>query len=142
MSDDEARDRRKTQHIDRPLGDLLRFERNARGLSRDWVAERLDVSNSTVQRYEEGRTRIPAARLWQLCNLLDLSVPQIFSALPHHVTRPGTPDGVAAERAPFVRDDGRSRRAAALARSAARLTDERLTVAELLIKALRTRESG
>jgi transcriptional regulator with XRE-family HTH domain len=138
MSDEEARDRRKTLHIDRPLGERLRLERDARGLSRDWVAGRLDVSNSTVQRYEEGRTRIPAARLWQLCDLLGLSVSEVFTGLPHQIVRADAPAGAVEEGTPLLRDDGRSRRTAALARDAARLSDDRLVVAELLVQALRT----
>lgn len=136
---DDARDRRKTLHIDRPLGRALRLERDARGLSREWVASRLNVSVSTIQRYEEGRGRIPAARLWQLCKLLDVSVSDFFSRLPHHVTREGSGDGFAEGGAAFVHDDGRIQRAAALARSAARLSDDRLAVAEILIKALRVK---
>lgn len=140
-TEEEARDRRKTRHIDVPLGKALRLERDARGLSREWLADRLDVSNSTIQRYEEGRTRIPAARLWQLCNLLGVPLTELFSTLPHNVVRH---DGgvVREEQAPFVRDDGRNRRTAALARAAARLSDDRLAVAEILVKALRSKPGG
>lgn len=141
--DDDARDRKKTRHIDQPLGEALRLERDARGLSRDWVAERLGVSISTIQKYEEGRTRVPAARLWQVCNLLGVDVAALFSDLPHHVLRDSAQTGVVATGvaetgAAFARDDGRARRASSIARHAARLTDERLEIAETLVKALRT----
>ena len=135
--EDEARDRRKTRHIDTPLGEKLRLERDARRLTREEVATRLGVSGSTIQKYEDGSTRISAARLWQLCRLLGVDVATLFADLPHHPMLEGT--GVAEPASPYDQDDGRARRITALARAAGKLTDDRLEIAETLVKAMRPR---
>ncbi len=140
---EEERDKSKTRHIDTPLGEALRLERDARGLTQKGLAKALDISASTVQKYEEGRVRIPAARLWQLCNLLDVDVAEFFQGLPHSVARPAPglearPTGVRdGKQAEFLMDDGRGRKAAAVARAASKLRPDRLDIAIDLIKALR-----
>ena len=132
-ADDEV-ERSKTRHIDGPLGEALRLERDGRGLTRARLAEMLDVSDSTLQKYEEGRVRISASRLWQICNLLDVDVGRFFENLPHHVER-RSDVGLAENGRTFVRDDGRGRKAAAVARAAAKLSDDRLEIAAVLIQA-------
>lgn len=142
VEEDEAEDRRQTRHIDAPLGDALRLERDARNRSREWLAQRLGVSISTVQRYENGSQRVPAARLWQICGIFGISVSELFAGLPHHVlTDPATP-GMAETGPSFDQDDGRARRIRALTRHAARLTPERLEIAEILVKALKPSPPG
>lgn len=83
--DEEAIDGRKTGHIDRPLGHELRVGRDAAGLTQEALAEMLDVSPGTIQKYEQGGVRVPASRLWQVCNLLDIDVANLFKGLPFRV---------------------------------------------------------
>ena len=141
----EELDDGKTHHIDVPLGEALRIERDARGLTQKALAAALDISASTIQKYEEGNLRISAARLWQLCNFLGVDVADFFKDLPHHVARPlpEPPAGVALNavredpQVTFVMNDGNGRKAAAVARAAAKLNDGRLDIALDPIKALR-----
>ncbi len=142
VEDDEAEDRRQTRHIDAPLGEALRLERDARNRSRDWLAQRLGVSTSTVQRYENGSQRVPAARLWQICGIYGIAVNELFAGLPHHVVDEAANPGVAEARASFDHEDGRAKRIRALTRHAARLTPDRLEIAELLVKALKRSAPG
>jgi transcriptional regulator with XRE-family HTH domain len=135
--DDEAEDHRRTRHIDTPLGDALRLERDARNLSREWLAQRLGVSTSTVQRYENGSQRVPAARLWQICGIYGVTVSELFAGLPHHVVADPAHPAEAETGTAFEHDDGRAKRIKALTRNAARLTLDRLEIAEILVKALK-----
>lgn len=130
--DDEG----KTGHIDVPLGERLRQERDARRLTRARMAQMLDVSESTIQQWEEGRTRLPAARLWQVCNLLEIEVSAFFGDMPHHVERTAA-DGVIEAGPPFTPNVSRGRKVSAVARAAARLPDDRLAIALDLVKALK-----
>jgi len=133
--DDEARDRGKTQHVDLPLGRKLRLARDAGGLTQADLAVRLDVSPATVQKYEKGQVRVPAARLWQMCRLLKVDVAELFEDLPHHVV--GAHLGMAKTATPFVDDSGRESRVRAITRAAAKLPDERLEMVEVMVKALK-----
>lgn len=132
----DDRDEHKTRHIDSPLGERLRGERNARNMTRATLAGALDISESTLQKYEEGQVRISASRLWQMCRLLDVDVSDFFSDLPHQV-EPDALGGLAQTGSPFVDDSGRAKQVAALARAAARLPDDRLAIALDLVKALK-----
>lgn len=131
-------DEGKTGHIDVPLGERLRQERDARRLTRARMAQMLEVSESTIQQWEEGRTRLPAARLWQVCNLLDIEVSGFFGGMPHHVERLAA--GGLMEDAPgFAADPERGKRVSALTRAAAKLPPDRLAIAVDLVKALKPR---
>jgi len=138
-ADDEKRDRRKTRHIDMPLGRKLRLARDASGLTQAGLADRLDVSPATIQKYEQGDVRVPASRLWQMCRILKLEVAEIYAALPHNVLSDVVDVGVRETGTAFVDDSGRERRIRAITRAAAKLTDERLEAAEIVVKALKPR---
>lgn len=138
-TDDEGRDRKKTRHIDMPLGRKLRLARDASGLTQAGLADHLDVSPATIQKYEQGDVRVPASRLWQMCKILKLEVAEIYEALPHHVMSDAAGAGVREIATAFVDDSGRERRIRAITRAAAKLTDERLEAADIVIKALKSR---
>lgn len=141
--DEEAIDQRKTGHIDRPLGIRLRLERDARRLTQEELAEKLDVSPATIQKYEQGRVRIPASRLWQICGLFNLDVADVFGELPHHIIPPAGP-GVREPDTRFfgitedsTNDQTKAKQVSAVARAAAKLPEDRLAIAVDLIKALK-----
>jgi len=71
---EDEREKRKTRHIDRPLGVAVRLAREAKPVSREDMASYLGVSVATIQRYENGEQRIAAARLWQICRRLDVKL--------------------------------------------------------------------
>lgn len=75
----------RTRHIDRALGARVRDLRNAAGLSRADLAERMRVSVSQIQHPEDGDVRFSAAQLWQICHLLEIDVSEVFEGLPTRV---------------------------------------------------------
>lgn len=103
--DDEREDRRRTSHIDAPLGRRLRQFRELQGLTQQAVADRLGISSIQWGRYESGESRIPAARLHQICRQLGVDVTDVFEDLPHQVVPRGDPrPGVAESGADFEHD--------------------------------------
>jgi len=91
-------DQLKTRHIDVLIGEKLRELRKAQGLSRGEVADKLGVSTTRIQNYEDG-DRIPASRLWQFCALHQIDIGSLFQNLPHHVG-PGAEDSKGATAMP------------------------------------------
>lgn len=75
-SEDDAR------ALDRLLGQRLRDSREERGWTRGQLGDVIDVSVSTVQHMEDGSSRIPATRLWQLCVALDIRPADMFDGFP------------------------------------------------------------
>lgn len=55
------------------LGATLRKARESKGLSRLAVAERLDVSERTVYRWEVQFTRVPEVTVAAYCSALDIA---------------------------------------------------------------------
>lgn len=136
---EEAKDRPKTRHIDERLGQHLRLARDAKPVSREEMADYLGVSVATIQRYENGTQRIAAARLWQICQRLDVKLAHLFAGLPHNVIRDA---GMAEEGSPiFDREDGRSKTLVQIAKAVGKLPTDRLEIAVPVIKALRPRRS-
>lgn len=60
--------------LDRDIGSLLRRRRLELGWSQQTLAARLDLTFQQVQKYENGRNQISAARLMQLCEVLGVPV--------------------------------------------------------------------
>lgn len=68
--------------LDRLLGERLRASREERGWTRQRLGDAIGVSVSAVQHMEEGSSRIPAVRLWQLCEVLDIWPADMFEKFP------------------------------------------------------------
>ncbi len=131
---EEARDRLKTRHIDVLLGQRVRL-RDAKPVSREDMADHLGVSVATIQRYENGSQRIPAARPWQICNRLDVKPGRLFAGLPHNVVRDM---GMSDEGSPvFDHEDGRGKDLILLAKAVGKLPTDRLKIAIPVVKALK-----
>ena len=132
---EEARDRLKTRHIDVLLGQRVRLVRDAKPVSREDMADHLGVSVATIQRYENGSQRISAARLWQICNRLDVRPGRLFAGLPYNVVRDM---GMADEGSPvFDHEDGRAKDLILLAKAVGKLPADRLKIAIPVMKALK-----
>ena len=65
---------RRTGHTHPRMGERLRAERQARGLSLRDLAERLDVSPSLISQIETGRARPSVRTLYALCGELGVSM--------------------------------------------------------------------
>jgi transcriptional regulator with XRE-family HTH domain len=65
-------------HFYRDLGRNVRTARSAAGKSQTEVAEFLDVSFQQVQKYENGKNRIPLDRLVSLAGFLEVPLQQFI----------------------------------------------------------------
>lgn len=54
------------------------------------LAKQLGISFQQVQKYESGANRISASKLWQLCDVLDVSPGYFFEGLNPRRKRSGT----------------------------------------------------
>lgn len=89
---EDEEDRKRTRHIDEPLGARLRALREDRGLTQAELGEKLDISGNQWGRHESGENRMPAARLWQFCNVLNIDVAAVYGGLPFNIApRRGQP---------------------------------------------------
>ena len=64
--------------VDIHVGGQLRLARERLGLTQSDLAHSLNVSFQLIQKYENGRCRVSASRLFQLTRLLNCSVAYIF----------------------------------------------------------------
>lgn len=72
--------------FDRRIGRLLRGRRLELGWSQQRLADRLGLTFQQVQKYENGRNQISAARLQQICEVVEVPVTYFWHA--KHDPRP------------------------------------------------------
>lgn len=72
---------RQAQLVDLHVGQQIRHRRTVAKLSQTMVGEHLGVSFQQVQKYERGTNRVGAGRLYQLGELLNVSVSVFFDGL-------------------------------------------------------------
>ncbi len=82
MADGQRHKRRKPAAIDVHVGDRLRQRRALLGLNQTALGEAVGLTYQQVQKYELGKDRIGAGRLYQFCNVLDVPVDYFFEGLP------------------------------------------------------------
>lgn len=61
------------------IGQKVRILRSRRGLSQEYLAEELGISQSTMARIEAGRSELPASLLPKLCGILHVSLTYFFN---------------------------------------------------------------
>jgi len=81
----------------------MRARRELRGLPQKELARQLGISFQQVQKYESGANRISASKMWQLCEVLDITPGYFFEGLESKKRKGGS----ASQEAP---QDGRSAR--------------------------------
>lgn len=64
--------------IDVLVGKRVRERRQALGVSQESLAEALGVSFQQVQKYENGKNRVSASRLYEIAAALDTSISYFF----------------------------------------------------------------
>jgi transcriptional regulator with XRE-family HTH domain len=69
---------RSVSTVDRYIGARMRERREALGLSQAKLGQKLEISFQQVQKYESGRNRVSAARLFDICEALELSLASMF----------------------------------------------------------------
>ncbi len=67
--------------VDTHAGRQLRARRELRGLTQKELARQLGLSFQQVQKYEIGANRISASKMWQLCEVLDITPGYFFEGL-------------------------------------------------------------
>jgi transcriptional regulator with XRE-family HTH domain len=68
--------------VDAYIGTQMRNGRTALGLSQEVLGEKLGVSFQQVQKYEKGINRVSAARLFEICKVLKISLASMFERDP------------------------------------------------------------
>jgi transcriptional regulator with XRE-family HTH domain len=82
MKKAKKRNPRAVTAIDTYLAAQLRAHRIALGLSQAALGEKLGVSFQQIQKYESGVNRVSAARLFEICSVLKVSLASMFERDP------------------------------------------------------------
>jgi transcriptional regulator with XRE-family HTH domain len=69
---------RSASPIDKYIGARMREGRLAIKMSQGDLGEKLGVTFQQIQKYEKGRNRVSAARLFVICEALDVSLASMF----------------------------------------------------------------
>jgi transcriptional regulator with XRE-family HTH domain len=72
---------KRASSFDHHVGLRLRAKRIELGLSQTRVANAIGVTNQQVQKYENGKNRIPAGRLWELAKYFKVPINYFFEGL-------------------------------------------------------------
>lgn len=76
-----------TQHnfnytrIDQYVGQRIRLQREALGLSQQQLGEQLGITFQQIQKYERGANRVSASKLYAISSLLEVSVLYFFEGI-------------------------------------------------------------
>lgn len=63
-----------TTSFDTYLGKKIEYLRILKGYTRKSLAERLGITQQQLQKYEKGRNRVSAARLYEISQILDVTM--------------------------------------------------------------------
>jgi transcriptional regulator with XRE-family HTH domain len=69
---------RTTSTVDAYIGARMRESRHACSITQESLAKLLGISFQQVQKYEKGANRVSAARLFDICEALDVSLASMF----------------------------------------------------------------
>ena len=67
--------------IDLHVGRRMRSRRELLGLSQEFVGQKIGLSFQQIQKYELGKSRICASRLWDISNVLDINLLYFFEEM-------------------------------------------------------------
>lgn len=70
------------REIDAKVGENLRLMREHCHMSQEIVGDCLEISQQQVQKYEKGKNRISASKLYKACALFDCQITFFFKGLP------------------------------------------------------------
>ncbi len=91
--------------VDVFVGQKLRSRRNLIGITQENLAEAAGITFQQVQKYEKGRNRLSASRLYQFSRVLDVPVSYFFDGFFASNTQIGIQSGFAeSEQENFVDD--------------------------------------
>lgn len=86
--------------VDTHVGERIRQRRLMLGITQATLAEQVEISFQQIQKYELGRNRISASKLWIIANILGVQVSYFFDGLKNLDTEPGPsiPEDVMSDR--------------------------------------------
>ena len=64
--------------VDRYIGTRMRESRRSLNITQESLADLLGVTFQQVQKYEKGSNRVSAARLFEICEALGVSLASMF----------------------------------------------------------------
>jgi transcriptional regulator with XRE-family HTH domain len=73
---------RSASAIDKYIGARMREQRVALSMSQEQLGKKLGVSFQQIQKYEKGINRVSAARLFEICKALNVSLSSMFERDP------------------------------------------------------------
>ncbi len=109
--------------IDVHVGSRVRLRRMLVGMSQEKLGEMLGLTFQQIQKYEKGANRIGASRLYQIAQILGVSVQFFFDDMPQEHTIPKNEGLSESDPAPFVMDFVSSAEGLQLNRSYTRISD-------------------
>ncbi len=68
----------KPSIIDRYIGKRIRIRRSLMGLSQAALGERLNITFQQIQKYEKGKNRVAASRLYEISRILEVPFEYFF----------------------------------------------------------------
>jgi transcriptional regulator with XRE-family HTH domain len=98
LVDDVERDEKSSRRpnpIDVHVGSRVRFRRMLLGMSQEKLGEKLGLTFQQIQKYEKGINRIGASRLFDLAQVLGVSVQFFYEEAPAADGHAFAPDGFA-----------------------------------------------
>ena len=73
---------RASSAVDQYIGARMREGRRALNMTQANLGEKLGVTFQQIQKYEKGRNRVSAARLFEICKALDVTLASMFEDNP------------------------------------------------------------
>src|SRR5262245_16754522 len=92
--DGDEKGSRRPNPIDVHVGSRVRFRRMLLGMSQEKLGEKLGLTFQQVQKYEKGINRIGASRLFDLAQVLGVTVQFFYEEAPAAEVHQLTPDGL------------------------------------------------
>ena len=109
--------------IDIHVGKRVRLRRTLLGMSQEKLGKAVNLTFQQVQKYERGTNRIGSSRLYQLSQVLDISVSYFFDGLPSEFSGLKAPGLADVKIASFEGDPLVKRETLELVRAYYRITD-------------------
>ena len=73
--------------VDMHVGQRLRLRRTLLGISQEQLGESVGLTFQQIQKYERGANRISASRLYEFCQILDVSITFFFDEMTKDVEK-------------------------------------------------------
>jgi transcriptional regulator with XRE-family HTH domain len=79
---------RSPNQIDKHLAEQIAERRRAIAMSQNDLGRELRISLQQIHKYEKGKNRLSAARLYEICQVLDVPIASMFDGIPRSARAP------------------------------------------------------